>query len=295
MKEQLKLIFAALLALVMVPLTVTLIFSGWNSISLKKEPDIDMYLGEMVYREMPEDYEEEAIKAQVVLARSTLRKGLEDGKVTQGDLEQIASNLKEDMDKAAFQKRYEIIQKCVKQTEGQVLMYDKQLCEGSFHRISAGATRNGVEVFEDDTYEYMTGVESAMDMEAKDYMKGHYMTPQVLYDALLAQYPDSGLSLDKISEQIEIVSRDTNGYILEMKVGNISCSGEEFRKVLHLNSSNFTFSQMGEEIRFLCRGLGHGLGMSQYGANKLAEKKQDYKAILKYYFPKVEIIEEKSE
>lgn len=295
MKEQLKLIFAALLALVMLPLTITLIFSGWNSISLKKEPDIEMYLGEMVYREMPKDYEEEAIKAQVVLARSSLEKGLKDGTITQGDLEQIASNLKEDMDKAAFQEQYEIIQRCVKQTEGQVLMYNKQLCEGSFHRISAGATRNGAEVFEDDTYEYMTGVESVMDMEAKEYMKGHYFTPKILYDALRTQYPESELSEDKVYGQITIVSRDTKGYVLEMKVGKVSCSGEEFRKVLHLNSSNFTFSQMGEEIRFLCRGLGHGLGMSQFGANKLAQKKQDYKAILKYYFPKVEIIEEKSE
>ena len=291
MKEQLQLIFAALLALVLLPLAVTLILSGWDSVSLEKEPDIEMYLVEIIYREMPEAYEGEAIKAQVVLARSTLKKGLKDGSVTQGDLERIASNLKEDMEKKEFLKSYETIQGYVTQTRGEVLMYENRVCEGSFHRVSGGATRDGAEVFGNDTYAYITGVDSAMDMESPDYMKGHYFTPEELYDELKEKYPDSELDKEKMEDCIEIVSRDTQGYILEMKVGNVPCSGEEFRKVLNLNSSNFTFSKMGDEFRFLCRGVGHGLGMSQFGANKLAQQGKDYKEILKYYFPKVEIIE----
>jgi len=290
MKEQLQLIFGALLALVLLPLTITLILSGWDAVSLNKEPDIEMYLIEIIYREMPEDYEEEAIKAQAVLARSTLKKGLKDGSVTQSDLERIASNLKEDMEKKEFLKSYETIEGYVRQTKGEVLMYENQICEGSFHRVSAGATRDGAEVFGNDTYAYITGVESAMDMESADYMKGHYFTPEELYAALKEMYPDSEVDMEKIEDAIEIVAQDTKGYILEMKVGNVPCSGEEFRKVLNLNSSNFTLSKMGNEIRFLCRGVGHGLGMSQFGANKLAQQGKDYKEILKYYFPRVEII-----
>jgi len=290
MKEQLQLIFGALLALVLLPLTITLILSGWDAVSLNKEPDIEMYLIEMIYRELPEDYEEEAIKAQAVLARSTLKKGLKDGSVTQSDLERIASNLKEDMEKKEFLKNYEIIEGYVRQTKGEVLMYENQICEGSFHRVSAGATRDGAEVFGNDTYAYIAGVESAMDMESADYMKGHYFTPEELYAALKEMYPDSEVDTEKIEDSIEIVARDAKGYILEMEVGNVPCSGEEFRKVLNLNSSNFTLSKMGNEIRFLCRGVGHGLGMSQFGANKLALQGKDYKDILKYYFPRVEII-----
>lgn len=290
MKEQLQLIFGALLALVLLPLAVTLILSGWDAVSLKKEPDIEMYLVEVVYREMPKDYEEEAIKAQAVLARSTLKKGLKDGSVTQSDLERIALNLKEDMEKKEFLESYETIEGYVSQTRGEVLMYEDQVCEGSFHRVSAGATRDGTEVFGNDTYAYIAGVESAMDMESEDYIKGHYFTPEELYDVLKEKYPDSELDKEKIEDSIEIVTRDAQGYILEMKVGTVPCSGEEFRKVLNLNSSNFTFSKMGDEIRFLCRGVGHGLGMSQFGANKLAQQGKDYKEILKYYFPEVEII-----
>jgi len=290
MKEQLQLIFGALLALVLLPLTITLILSGWDAVSLNKEPDIEMYLIEVIYREMPEDYEEEAIKAQAVLARSTLKKGLKDGSVTQSDLERIASNLKEDMEKKEFLKSYETIEGYVRQTKGEVLMYENQICEGSFHRVSAGATRDGAEVFGNDTYAYIAGVESAMDMESADYMEGHYFTPEELSAALKEMYPDSEVDTENIEDSIEIVSRDAKGYILEMKVGNVPCSGEEFRKVLNLNSSNFTLSKMGNEIRFLCRGVGHGLGMSQFGANKLALQGKDYKEILKYYFPRVEII-----
>lgn len=290
MKDQIQLIISALAVLLLVPLTVTLILSGWGSVSLQKEPDIEMYLPEIVSREIPKDYDEEAIKAQAVLARSTLKKGLQDGTISKADLALIAEDLKKDMKKKEFLESYEMIQRCIAETKGEVLVYEQNVCEGSFHRISAGSTRDGKEVLEDDKYAYITSVESAMDMEAKDYLKGQYFTPQELCDILKNTYPDIEISAEELPDNIEVLSRDSQDYVLEIKVGNITCSGEELRKLLKLNSSNFTISKMGDEIRFLCRGVGHGMGLSQFGANKMAQGGKDYKEILEYYFPKIEII-----
>lgn len=289
MKDQIQLIISALAVLLLLPLTVTLILSGWGSVSLQKEPDIEMYLPEIVSREIPEDYREEAIKAQAVLARSNLKKGLQDGTITRADLAGIAEDLKKDMKKKKFLESYEMIQRCIAATKGEVMTYGENACEGSFHRVSAGSTRDGKEVLEDDDYAYITSVESAMDMESEDYLKGQYFTPQELCKILKATYSDLQLSPEDLPDQIEVLSRDSQDYVLEVKVGNVTCSGEELRKLLSLNSSNFNVSKMGDEIRFLCRGVGHGMGLSQFGADKMAQDGKDYKEIISYYFPKIEI------
>lgn len=290
MKDQLQLILSALAVLLLLPLAVTLIFSGKDAVSLQKELNIETYLPEIIYREMPDDYPEEAIKAQAVLARSSLKKGLEDGSISQSDLDTIAANLKEDLKKEEFLAVYEQIQSCITQTQDEVLVYQNQLCEGSFHRVSSGNTRDGKEVLGDDIYGYITGVDSALDMESKDYMTGQYFTPDEFLGKIREAYPDFEITEDAIVDEIKIVSRDSQGYVMEVKAGNLECSGEEFRKLLSLNSSNFTISNMVDEIRFLCRGVGHGLGMSQFGAGKMAENGSDYQKILTYYFPNVEII-----
>lgn len=289
MKDQLQLILSALAVLLLLPLAVTLILSGTEAVSLQKELNIETYLPEIIYREIPDEYEEEAIKAQAVLARSSLQKGLDDGSISQPDLESIAASLKEDMKSEEFLKVYEKVQNCISETRGEVLFYQGQVCEGSFHRVSAGNTRDGKEVFGDDTYGYITGVESAMDMESKDYMTGYYFTPEEFIRVMKEGYSDFEITADAIDQEIKIIKRDSQGYVLEVQAGNVECSGEEFRKLLNLNSSNFSISKMEEEIRFLCRGVGHGMGMSQFGANKMAKDGADYRAILTYYFPDVEI------
>ena len=81
---------------------------------------------------------------------------------------------------------------------------------------------------------------------------------------------------------------DTMGMILtgDEKI----LEGEAFRKGLGLASSNFVMQKIGDEIRFLCKGKGHGVGFSQYGANELAKQKKTYRELLKYYFPEMQIV-----
>lgn len=90
-----------------------------------------------------------------------------------------------------------------------------------------------------------------------------------------------------MAEQILPQKRDSQDYILELQVAGLTVSGEEFRKTLELSSSNFTVQSQDGKIRFLCKGLGHGLGLSQYGGNELAKEGKTYQQILFTYFPDV--------
>ena len=78
-------------------------------------------------------------------------------------------------------------------------------------------------------------------------------------------------------------------------MGDTICRGEEIRQLLHLPSACFTVENQGKKIRFLCRGQGHGMGMSQYGAGRMAQEGSTYREILSYYFPEAEILTLESE
>ena len=89
----------------------------------------------------------------------------------------------------------------------------------------------------------------------------------------------------------EVTSVDTAGYVLNVRVGKENVSGEEFRKNYHLTSGCFTLQRYNGKIRITTRGIGHGLGMSQYSANKMAKKGKTYQEILDYFFEGTEIKE----
>ena len=97
-----------------------------------------------------------------------------------------------------------------------------------------------------------------------------------------------------LPERIEIKSRDSSGYVTEILADGKVLEGEAFRKGMGLTSSNFTIQKSGKEIRFLCRGKGHGLGFSQYGGNEMAKESANAKEILQYYFPEMDVLNIKS-
>ena len=111
---------------------------------------------------------------------------------------------------------------------------------------------------------------------AKDYLNSVYINKNVL------------------PERIEIKSRDSAGYVTEILADGKVLEGEAFRKGMGLTSSNFTIQKSGKEIRFLCRGKGHGLGFSQYGGNEMAKESANAKEILQYYFPEMDVLNIKS-
>lgn len=133
-----------------------------------------------------------------------------------------------------------------------------------------------MEVFHNEDDSYLRSVHSFVDKNAKDYLNSVYINKNVL------------------PERIEIKSRDSAGYVTEILADGKVLEGEAFRKGMGLTSSNFTIQKSGKEIRFLCRGKGHGLGFSQYGGNEMAKESANAKEILQYYFPEMDVLNIKS-
>ena len=111
----------------------------------------------------------------------------------------------------------------------------------------------------------------------------------IVWNKELKLVPYHELSKNVLPERIEIKSRDSAGYVTEILADGKVLEGEAFRKGMGLTSSNFTIQKSGKEIRFLCRGKGHGLGFSQYGGNEMAKESANAKEILQYYFPEMDV------
>lgn len=287
MKHQTGNIMLAILGMLLLPLGFTALISGKDAIEINKLKDMEVYLPVMLCREIPWDYEEEMLKAQAVLIRSSLYLRLENKELDQTELKENLENYKNKSQKEQYQMAYKRMEKAVNATKGQVISYQGEICSGVFHRVSAGQTREGSEVLQDTKMSFLKSVDSSQDIQSEDYLHGHYFTEEALKDRLLEIYPDIELSDQPLTEQIVVEKRDSQEYVLEIRVGNLTVPGEEFRNNLELSSSNFTVQNLDGKIRFLCKGLGHGLGLSQYGGNELAKEGKTYEQILFTYFPDV--------
>lgn len=292
MGERISFLATVLMILLFIPAIVICLFSERENIKVKNDPDLEDYLVGIVARQIPEDYPEEAIKAQVVLARSTWMRKMGDGTVTEEDWKKTAEDLRVRMNVRDFMETYETIKEAVIDTKYEVLTYENLICYGVYHRVSAGHTRNSKDVFEKTIYEYITGVESVMDQESEDYLTGHYFTP----DFLEQEFRNHGMIFSfSDGDEIVVKTRDAGGYVQNIQIGDTICTGEEIRQMLHLSSSAFSVEIYDQKIRFLCRGQGHGMGLSQYGASRMAKEGSTYREILSYYFPRTKIIELENE
>lgn len=241
-----------------------------NKKTKEQEVPIREYCIGVMAQEIPGSYREEAVKAQAVLVRTEVyRKIRESGNDT--ILENKGWNQAQ-MKKAwgdKYGKYYKKFQNAWKDTEGKVLFYENELALTPFFRLSTGCTRDGKEVLGSEEYPYLKIVECPLDIEAKKQIQT--ITTEDL-DA-------------------EITALDTAGYVTNVRVGEENWSGEEFRNTYNLASSCFTLQRYNGKMRITTRGIGHGLGMSQYTANKMAEKDQTYEEILQYFFEGTQIKE----
>mgnify|MGYP003374689427 FL=1 len=285
MKHPIKYMILTGVIVLFLPLGVTVLLSGTDAVSIQKQMDMETYLPAILCEQVPWDYEEEMLKVQAVLARSSLYYYMEKEKPEEIQWEEKLEQFQRDRKNARYREAYERMERAVRLTRGQVITWQGDVCPGIFHRISSGKTRDGMEVLQDVTFSFLRSVDSGQDREAEEFLKGHYFTPEALEQRLQEEYPGIIFTEEPLTDQIRIEKRDSQDYILEMKVGDQTVTGEEFRRKLELSSCNFTIQELDGKIRFLCKGLGHGLGLSQYGGNELAKKGKTYQEILFFYFP----------
>ncbi len=255
--------------------------------SKNEEIDIPLetYLIGVVSGEMPALYNIEALKAQAVAARTYTIQLLESqDRIHDTVKHQVyldTEQLKEKwQDK--FDEYYNKVSQAVSETAGQVITYEDQLIKPFYFSISNGFTENA-EDYWSTAYPYLKSVNSEWDKTAPNYEVETEFTIQELRN----KFNNNNLKQDSFV----ILNKTAGQNINEILVGDKVYSGREFREILGLRSADFKIKFSNNKVIITTFGYGHGVGMSQYGANELAKQGKKYDDILKYYYQNVKITE----
>lgn len=252
------------------------------TISLKRASGIvsmslEDYIIGVVGAEMPASFSKEALKSQAVAARTYALSRIELGGVlSDTNSHQVykdSSQLKQVWGKD-FSMYYNKIKSAVLETQGQVLFYNGTYIDAVYHSTSNGYTENATAVWKNAT-PYLVSVDSHWDTSASSYLR----TVSISSDKIFSTFGVIG------DGDIEILERNESGRISSIRVGDQTFTGVEFRNLLGLRSADFDISFQNGSYVITTRGFGHGVGMSQYGANGMAKEGYSYRQILAHYYP----------
>jgi stage II sporulation protein D len=244
---------------------------------------LEEYVVGVVAGEMPIDFELEALKAQAVAARSYVLKRIDYSGKNQYDVVDSVSNqvyldnqyLKERW-KDKYVSNINKLRKAVSDTLGEVLMYNGKIADTLYFSTSNGFTEDSKAVFGFDL-PYLRSVESSWDKDTSPVFNDQkILTLDEFYNKLQLPYKE------KVA--IEILKESISGRILELTINGIKFSGRDLYTKLGIRSTDFNITQDKKIIYIDTKGYGHGVGMSQYGANGMALKGYAYMDILTYYY-----------
>lgn len=249
-----------------------------------KDNALDLELNEYVIGvvacEMPASFNYEALKAMAVASR-TFALSRENNDYINMSLNDQCYNNVDEMKikwKDNFDKYYETITKAVNETKNEYISYDGKPIKAFYFSNSNGYTEDVKNVFKEEL-EYLKSVSSTWDINTSAYSREIKIS---ISDFI------KKVNVEKI-EDINIISRYKSNRVEKVKVNNNYYTGVEFRKLMNLRSADFDIEYNEKEVTIKTRGYGHGVGMSQYGANGMANEGYNYKEILKYYYTNVEI------
>ena len=284
-------------------------FESGNTISLYRSQkgqienvDLNYYLLCVVASEMPFKYEYEALKAQAVVARTYLLNKMKNNHEENGDVcDSFAhcqafndiENLEEIWKKKGFTQEEiiegeEKIKKAVVESDGEIITYNNEIINALFHASSPVRTENASAIWGQEDVPYLKAVENEED---EDYERRE-STNVISYETFKNTLIDKGYVHDLSKEEflnVHISEYTESGRVKSVSVGNYNVKAESLRTLFGINSTNFTLSVNNENIEFHVLGFGHGVGMSQVGANKDAKSGKDYKEIIHHYYTDVEI------
>ncbi|MDQ5983018.1 MAG: hypothetical protein RUMPE_00013 [Eubacteriales bacterium SKADARSKE-1] len=182
-----------------------------------------------------------------------------------------------------FDSYYEKIFSAVDSVLGQTLKKDGKFVEALYHSISSGNTENIKDVFGGDE-SCLVSVPSPFDKLSPEYKTVKEFSADEFKKIVETKWQNANLSSEPASWISEPNRTDSN-MVRSMKIGNIEATGREIRQTFSLRSSNFDVTFSENKFIFTVRGYGHGVGMSQYGAEQMAKHGADYKQILAWYYP----------
>lgn len=257
--------------------------------------DMEEYLYGVLSSEMPSTFDIEALKAQAIAARTyvmykmenNITSGHKNATVCTNSANCQAYTSYEDLKKVKggdwIKNDYVKVKKAVDDTKGQIVTYDDKAILPLYFSTSSGKTENSKDVFSTQ-YPYLVSVNSPHEEQSPKYLTTYSIEKSKFIRYIKNIYPQINVSLDELDEQVSIVNRTEGGCVKTVEVGNVKISGTDMRKILNLNSANFTINYNKDEMKFTVKGYGHGVGMSQWGAEGMAKKGYKYYDILFHYF-----------
>lgn len=262
----------------------------------------DFTLG-AVATEMPVTFEPEALKAQAVASytyfcnlkeKNNQNKSLN---LKGADFEVDSSKWKYYVSKKDMQDKwgknfdfyYDKLNQAIVPVLGQSLKQDGKYIQSLYHSISSGNTENIEDVF-GGKCTYLKSVPSVGDLLAPGYLSTKEISFEEFKSLAKNKWPDIYFEKDE-KELIKIIKQTKTGMVLQAKIGSKNVTGREIRDLFSLRSANFETNIYDNKIKFVIKGYGHGVGMSQYGAQNMAKQGANYKQILQWYYPNTDLCE----
>ena len=254
----------------------------------------------VVSAEMPASYHIEALKAQAIVARTYTIYTITHNNDKHGNGAICTSanccqawiskeNRLAKWDENKKNENWAKIEEAVYSTKGQVIEYEGQVIDAFFHSNSGGKTEIPVNVWGGTDFPYLKVVETSGEDAYSQYSSEVIITKNDLEKKLKSKYSDFNINWND-SESIKIVEYTDGGRVRTLKIGNKRLSGVEIRSIFNLKSANFRCNIEGDNIKFSVVGYGHGVGMSQTGADSLAKKGASCKDIIEHFYANIEIV-----
>lgn len=278
--------------------TIKLLHSANNQV---EEINLDEYLYGVVSAEMPASFEKEALKAQAVVARTytiykikTNSKNHENADICDSASCCQAWISKEDRlskwEENSREENWNKIVQAVESTKGKIITYNGEPINAFFHSNSGGITETTVNVWGGTNYPYLQAVATAGEDTYTQYHSEVTYTKQTFIDKIKQSHSDFEINFDA-EDCIKILEYTDGNRVKKIKIGNLELSGVEVRTLLGLKSANFKVSIEADNIKFEVIGYGHGVGMSQTGADSMAKAGSNYEEIIKHFYTGVEIVD----
>lgn len=290
-EEKLNFFLGMILILVVIPVFITtflgrievedLLFNRPGNMMPEAEVLFPETLAKQINIQMPK----EAIKAQSVIARTQLVSAEEKGETPPAG---FTTTQLQELWGEHFEEYYHLLQDLIVETAGETLQYNGEHIYAAYHQSSAGNTRSMAEYYEKSAMPYLTSVACHEDTTSEGYLNVFFWPKEDFLALCKNVFPEETITG---GEDIQVLKRDSAGYVLEVQVGQTTYEGETFRKKLSLPSACFEITLIEEDVRIVTMGQGHGFGLSQHMAGKLAEEGKTYQEILQYFYKGASITE----
>ena len=258
-------------------------FNKFNNVNIDKIK-LENYVIGVVAAEMPATFSFESLKAQAVVSRTFIYRKITNGNISYDNLNDdkgqayITKKEMKDKWKNNYEEYYLKIKRAVEDTKDEIVVYNNEPIKAYYFSSSNGMTEDSKAVFGEE--EYLISVDTSFDKKSKEYEKEVIFSAKELLNKL-------NINSDVVN--IGKIERSSTNHVISVEINSIIMSGIEFRKKLGLRSTDFDIFVNSNEVMVVTRGYGHGVGMSQYGANYLASNGKDYREIIKYFYHNVNI------